>query len=67
MEIGTVKFYNVTKGYGFITPDAAGRDVFVHATTIKAADMMPLREGDRVGFEIENAARGASAVQLRRV
>ena len=46
--LGTVKFYNSSKGFGFITPDGAGKDVFVHATAIEAAGTQTLNEGDRV-------------------
>ena len=49
MPVGTVKFYNPSKGFGFITPDDdGGKDVFVHATTLVAANISALFEGDRV-------------------
>lgn len=50
---GIVKFYNVDKGYGFITPDDGGKDVFVHATALERAGLGPLKEGDIVAFETE--------------
>jgi len=62
---GTVKFFNVTKGFGFISPQGGGKDVFVHATAVERAGMKPLREGQRVMFDTESDARGPKAVNLR--
>jgi cold shock protein len=64
---GTVKFFNSAKGFGFITPDEGGKDVFVHATTVEAAGMRALNEGDRVSFEVEDdrRGRGKQAAQLK--
>jgi CspA family cold shock protein len=64
---GTVKFFNHSKGYGFVTPDEGGKDVFVHATAVEAAGMPPLNEGDRVSFELEDdrKGRGKQAGQLK--
>jgi cold shock protein len=64
---GTVKFFNSAKGFGFITPDEGGKDVFVHATAVEAAGMRALNEGDRVSFEIEDdrRGRGKQAAQLK--
>lgn len=62
---GTVKFFNETKGFGFITPDGGGKDVFVHATAVERAGMKTLREGQRVLFDTEADARGPKAVNLR--
>ncbi|PLX37374.1 MAG: cold-shock protein [Hyphomicrobiales bacterium] len=53
METGTVKFYNMQKGYGFIAPDNGGKDVFVHATALERAGMAALNEGDKVSFDTE--------------
>lgn len=61
---GTVKFFNATKGFGFIAPDGGGKDVFVHATAVEAAGMRTLTEGQRVNFNTEADARGAKAVNL---
>ena len=61
---GTVKFFNVSKGFGFISPDGGGKDVFVHATAVERAGMRALSEGQRVSFEIEPDARGSKAVNL---
>lgn len=65
MTIGTVKFFNTTKGFGFIAPEGGGKDVFVHATAVEAAGMRTLQEGQRVQFDIQPDARGAKAVNLR--
>ena len=53
MAIGTVKWYNETKGYGFIQPDNGGKDVFVHATALERAGMRGLAEGQKVTYEVE--------------
>ena len=53
MTIGTVKFYNETKGFGFIQPDDGGKDVFVHATALERAGMRSLVEGQKVSFDTE--------------
>ena len=65
MTIGTVKFFNSTKGFGFISPEGGGKDVFVHATAVEAAGMRTLNEGQKVAFDIQPDARGAKAVNLR--
>jgi CspA family cold shock protein len=61
---GTVKFFNVSKGFGFISPDGGGKDIFVHATAVERAGMRALAEGQRVSFEVEPDARGSKAVNL---
>lgn len=55
---GTVKFFNTAKGYGFITPEQGGSDVFVHATALERAGIRSLNEGDRVSFVLEDDRRG---------
>jgi len=67
MAKGTVKWFNGTKGYGFIAPDDGGSDVFVHATAVERAGMNGLNEGDRIGYDIEvDRTRGkSSAVNLQ--
>lgn len=65
MPTGTVKFYNSTKGFGFISPEGGAKDVFVHATALEAAGMRSLDEGQRVSFDIQPDARGAKAVNLK--
>jgi len=61
---GTVKFFNSAKGFGFISPDAGGKDVFVHATAVEQAGMRALTEGQRVSFSVQPDARGSKAVDL---
>jgi CspA family cold shock protein len=67
MTIGTVKFFNVSKGFGFITPEDGGKDVYVHASAVEAAGMKSLAEGQRVSFDIQPDARGAKAANLKAV
>ena len=59
--IGTVKFFNADKGYGFIAPDGGGPDAFVHVTAVERAGMVTLRENQRVGYELEQDRRGKMA------
>lgn len=67
MQTGTVKWYNETKGYGFIQPDNGGKDVFVHATALERAGMRGLREGQKITYELQTDQRTgrASAVNLQ--
>ena len=65
MAIGTVKFFNTTKGFGFIAPDGGGKDVFVHATAVEQAGMRSLTEGQRVDFAIGPEARGSKAANIK--
>ena len=65
MTIGTVKFFNSSKGFGFISPEGGGKDVFVHASAVEAAGMRSLDEGQRVSFEIQPDAKGPKAVNLQ--
>jgi len=67
MTIGTVKFFNTYKGFGFIAPDDGGKDVFVHATAVEAAGLRSLNEGQKVSFDTQPDARGAKAVNLKAV
>ncbi|MFT6497384.1 MAG: cold-shock protein [Alphaproteobacteria bacterium] len=55
---GTVKFYNSSKGYGFIAPEDGSKDIFVHATALEASGVSNLNEGDVVSFEVEDDPRG---------
>ena len=68
MQKGTVKFFNAAKGFGFITPEGGGKDVFVHATALEAAGIRSLNEGDRVSFVLEDdrRGRGKQAGQLQK-
>ena len=61
MPIGTVKFFNDSKGYGFIAPDGGGTDAFVHITAVERAGMRTLRENQRVGYDLEQDRRGKMA------
>jgi len=65
MAIGTVKFFNTSKGFGFIAPEDGGKDVFVHATAVEMAGMHSLSEGQRVSFDIQPDAKGSKAVNLQ--
>lgn len=62
---GTVKFFNAIKGFGFISPDGGGKDIFVHATAVERAGLRSLAEGQRVTYDTETDARGGKAVNLR--
>jgi cold shock protein len=57
MATGTVKWYNETKGYGFIQPDNGGKDVFVHATALERAGLRGLAEGQKISYEVESDRR----------
>lgn len=65
MAIGTVKFFNLDRGYGFISDDAGGKDAFVHISAVERSGMDSLREGQRVSYELESGRDGkSSAVNL---
>ncbi len=53
MSTGTVKWFNETKGYGFITPDAGGSDVFVHISAVERSGLRGLNEGQKISFDLE--------------
>ena len=64
--VGTVKWFNSTKGYGFIEAEEQSSDVFVHITAVQAAGMTELKEGQKVSFELETGRNGkTSAVDLK--
>lgn len=65
MTVGTVKFFNTSKGFGFIAPEGGGKDVFVHITALEQAGMRSLNEGQRVSFDIQPDPKGAKAVNLK--
>jgi CspA family cold shock protein len=66
MPTGTVKFFNESKGYGFIQPDGGGNDAFVHITAVEQAGMRTLRENQRVTYDLEQDQRGkAKAANLQ--
>jgi CspA family cold shock protein len=66
-QVGTVKFYNGDKGYGFIAPDDGGKDVFVHVTALEQSGINGLSEGIRISFETEpdKRGKGPKAVNLQ--
>ena len=63
--VGTVKYFNTKKGFGFISPEGGEKDVFVHASAVEAAGIRVLAEGQRVSFDIQPDARGSKAVNLK--
>jgi CspA family cold shock protein len=65
MATGTVKWFNTTKGYGFIQPDGGGKDVFVHVSAVERAGLRSLQEGQKVTFEIATERGRSSAVNLQ--
>jgi len=64
MNTGTVKFFNETKGFGFITDDDSKQDIFVHITGLNGGQ---IQQNDRVEFEIQEGRKGMNAVNVRRV
>jgi len=68
MTTGTVKFFNTTKGFGFITPDDGSKDVFVHISAVEGAGLGTLSENQKISFDVERAPNGKSAaVNLKAV
>ena len=65
METGTVKWFNETKGFGFITPDNGGKDVFVHYSAIADSGFRSLTEGQSVSYEVENGPKGPQATNVK--
>ena len=63
-RLGTVKWYHVAKGYGFITPDGGGRDVFVHFSAIRGREFRALPEGARVRFGVRQTPKGVQATDV---
>ena len=61
MQKGTIKWFNATKGFGFIAPDSGGKDVFVHISAVERAGLDSLREGQKINFEIVPGRDGRSA------
>jgi CspA family cold shock protein len=64
MATGVVKWFNATKGFGFIAPDGGGKDVFVHVTAVQRAGLQALSEGQRVTFDVVDDRKGKKAENL---
>jgi cold shock protein len=64
MAVGTVKWFNTSKGYGFIKPDGGGADVFVHVTAVQRAGMLSLAEGQRINYEVTRDRGKLAAANL---
>ena len=67
MATGTVKFFNDEKGYGFITPDEGGKDLFVHHTNISGEGFKSLPDGAKVSYEAQQGQKGPEAVNVQTV
>jgi CspA family cold shock protein len=65
MAIGTVKWFNATKGFGFIQPESGNKDVFVHITAVQAAGLKGLNDGQRVSYEVQMGRGKESAGNLK--
>ena len=65
MEAGTVKWFNDAKGFGFITPDTGGKDLFTHISEIQASGFKSLAEGQRVEFVVKQGTKGPQAAEIR--
>ena len=65
MATGTVKWFNDAKGYGFITPDEGGKDLFVHFSAIQGSGFKTLKENDKVQFDVTQGANGPAATNVR--
>ena len=65
MAIGTVKWFNATKGFGFIAPEDGGKDVFVHITAVQTAGLTRLNDGQRVSYEVAMDRGKAAATNLK--
>ena len=63
MQTGTVKFFNETKGFGFITPDSGEKDIFVHSSALSGK----IRENDKVQFEVESGPKGLNAKNVKAI
>ena len=67
MSTGTVKWFNEAKGFGFITPDEGGKDLFVHFSAIQGGGFKTLKENDKVQFDIGQGAKGPNATNVKPV
>ena len=67
MATGTVKWFNNDKGFGFITPDEGGKDLFVHHSAINGSDFRSLADGARVSYDSEDGPKGPKAINVSQV
>ena len=67
MATGTVKFFNTTKGFGFIAPEGGGKDVFVHISAVERAGLRSLNEGQNVNYELKDERGKTAAVNLKAI
>jgi CspA family cold shock protein len=65
MPTGAVKFFNTTRGFGFITPDDGSKDVYVHISAVGRSDLGDLTDGQKVSYEVQQDTRGPKAVDLQ--
>jgi CspA family cold shock protein len=65
MTVGTVKWFNDAKGFGFITPEGGGKDLFVHFSAIQGGGFKTLKENDKVQFDVTQGAKGEQATNVR--
>jgi cold shock protein len=65
MSVGTVKWFNDAKGFGFITPEGGGKDLFVHFSAIQGGGFKTLKENDKVQFDVTQGAKGEQATNVR--
>jgi len=67
MPTGTVKWFSDQKGYGFVTPDDGGKDIFVHHTGIEGAGFKSLKEGEKVSYEVVQSPKGEQATKVVKI
>ena len=65
MSVGTVKWFNDAKGFGFITPEGGGKDLFLHFSAIQGGGFKTLKENDKVQFDVTQGAKGEQATNVR--
>ena len=65
--LGAVKWYSGKKGYGFVQRDDGEKDVFIHASAVKAAGVVYLSDGDKISFDLEDGPKGPNATNLKKI